>query len=391
MVKQNKKFRKHLRSHKNRYLIIIAVLFFLLIFSGGIIAGYFYFGQDKQKATVTEIETEKNIYIEFLFEVYDKIQENYWNKISDEELTNIFKLGSEKLTQKPQVLEPANKEGLDKLVTGILENMNEEQKKEFSAQLANLVLVNLKPFGRSGLYTPKEEEELKNKVENVNPETGEVELTIYTKLVHPKILHLYIKRMSPTTLNDLKIETEKFDNIEGLDTLIIDLRGNIGGSLDILLYLLGPFIGKGQYAFELFQQEEYKPFKTEFGWLPSLVRYKKVVVLIDENSQSSAEVMAVTLKKYNVGVLVGTKTKGWGTIEKVYEVENQIDPDKKYSVFLVNHLTLRADNQSIEENGIEPVININDPKWKEQLLAYFNYNELIKAVEEVWNISPADL
>jgi len=100
--------------------------------------------------------------------------------------------------------------------------------------------------------------------------------------------------------------------------------------------------------------------------------------------QSSSEVMASTLKKYNVGILVGTKTKGWGTIEKVFPLENQIDDKVKYSMFLVHSLTLREDNQPIEGRGVDPHIDINSDNWDDQLLDYFNYPALVKAVKEVW-------
>ena len=113
------------------------------------------------------------------------------------------------------------------------------------------------------------------------------------------------------------------------------------------------------------------------------------MILIDDEVQSSGELMAATLKKYNVGITVGTKTKGWGTIEKVFEIENQIDPNEKYSAFIVHSLALRDDGQPIENNGVSPLININDKDWKEQLFTYFNYNELIEAVEEIWNTPPS--
>jgi len=383
MWKNFKKIKKHISNHKKRYLIILCILIILILTIGGILVGY-SLSSKNQKPQIQE-QSQKNIYVEFISEIYDKIQENYWNKIPDEELANLFKLGAEKLTQAPQNLSSADKNGVSQMIINIMDKLEETKRKEFAPQLAHLVLVNLKPFGRSALYVKKDEENLKIKVENVNPETGKIEPTVSGELVRTDILHLYISKMSPTTVEDLKNETEKFDNIEGLNTLILDLRGNIGGSLDVIQYLLGPFIGPNRYAFELFQQADYDPFKTKLGWMPSLVRYKKVVILADNNTQSSAEVMLAALKEYNVGVFVGTKTKGWGTIEMVYELKNQINPDEKYSVFLVNHLTLRDDNQPIEGAGVEPTIDINDPKWKDKLNEYFNDNELIKAVEETWN------
>jgi C-terminal processing protease CtpA/Prc len=147
---------------------------------------------------------------------------------------------------------------------------------------------------------------------------------------------------------------------------------------------LGPFIGQDSYAYQFYHQGDKVDFKTKTGWLNSMVRYKKVVVLIDENSQSTAEVTAAALKKYNVGAIVGTTTKGWGTVERVIPLDNQIAKDEKYSIFLVHHVTLRDDGMPIEGRGVDPQISIKDPNWKKELMERFNDAELVKAVEEIY-------
>ena len=94
--------------------------------------------------------------------------------------------------------------------------------------------------------------------------------------------------------------------------------------------------------------------------------------------------MATTLKKYHVGVLVGTTTKGWGTIEQLFSLDHQIDSTQKYSMVLVQSVTLREDGQPIESRGVQPNVNITDRDWQKQLLAYFNYPPLVAAVKKVW-------
>jgi len=446
MKKIRKKLKKLIICRKRLGLILL----FVLIFGLGITAGYLYFRQSRSENPIPiESKGEENIYMGFLSEVYDKIKENYWEEITDEQLDTLFKLGAEKLLGNHQKIKIKTREELNEDLTKILKKLEENKKKEFIVKLANIVLINLKPLGRSALYTLQDEKNLANRVQNVNPKTdlyetlgvdkntseegledayktkvveleldkseeskkelektkyayevlsdltqkqrydqAGVEPTIFTELVRPNILHLYIKKMSPATLDEFKKATEKVDNINGLDSLILDLRANVGGSIDILPYLLGPFIGQNQYAYDFFHQGEYTPFKTTTGWLPSLVRYKKVVILIDNQTQSSAEVMAACFKKYNVGVLVGTATKGWGTIETVINLEHQITEDEKYSMFLVHSITLRENNQPIEGNGVEPLISMNNPNWEKQLFAYFHYDELTDAVKEVWNKNP---
>jgi hypothetical protein len=420
----------------------------LIAFLLGGLASYFYF----QKAQ-PELGPKDNVYLAFLSEIYDKIKENYWEDLTDLQLCNLFKSATETLLARPQPeLWPQNKEGLLKMLAETIDDLPQQKRKEFSVKLANLVLINLKPLERNQLYTQKDEKALKNRVQNINPEVDlyqtlevskeaspkeieeayqkklaklksqpdlpeikqkikeveyahrvlsspekkekydrfGIEPTVFSKVIDPNIFHIYIKKFSPTTLEEFERAAESVDNLKDLDTLILDLRDNVGGSIDLLPYILGPFIGQNQYAYELYHQQNYQPFKTKTGWLPSLVKYKKVVILVNEKTQSTAELMAATLKKYNVGVLVGLPTRGWGTVEKVFQIEQQIDPAETYSVFLVHSLTLREDGQPIEGRGVEPVININDPDWEKQLLSYFHYPELIQAIKEIWEKDPQD-
>lgn len=421
--------------NKKTALIIFFILFSLLIAG---IAGIFYFKGKKPKIN-------KDKHVAFLFEVYDTIQKNYWDKISDEQLVNLYVLGTEKLTEKKQEIQTKDQKSLEKfLLDKVKEISDEEKKKEFTATLADIVLANLQPFGRSRLYSQKEEVDLKNRVENINPEVNQYQVldvkkdasvkelkkafedkssqlkkdtsaegqqklaqvnkayeilsdeknraiynqsgaepTMEDKLLSPQIFYLHIKQFSPTTIEELLSITQKVDSGETLDTLILDLRDNVGGTIDGLPYFLGPFIGNDQYAYQFFHQEVREDFKTKIGWLPTLVRYKKVVVLINENTQSSAEVMATVLKKYNVGVLVGTTTKGWGTVEKVFTLNNQFDSKTKYSAFLVHSLTLRDDNQPIEGKGVEPNINIKNEEWENELTKRFNSSFLTQKVKEI--------
>jgi len=368
---------------RKKILIIFGLV--LIIFLLGFGGGYLYFNKRSSQTNQPENINEKSVYIKFLGEAYDKIQTNYWEKISSQELSNIFYLGTKKLIGNIQSPAPKNKKELEKFLSAALKNKPPEEKEKICLNLINIVLKNLKPTGRNLLYQIKDEKNLKNRVENRNLKTGKIEPTVSSKIISPSVSYLQIKRFSPTTLDELQKAAMKVDVKGGktLNSLILDLRGNIGGSMDILPYLLGPFIGNDQYAYEFYHQGERAPFKTKTGWLNGLVRYKKVVVLIDNNTQSTAELMASVLKKYNVGVLVGKRTRGWGTVERVFPLENQISPQTHYSLFLVHSLTLGDDNQPIEERGVEPVININNSNWPEELFAYFSSPGLIKNVKEV--------
>ncbi len=398
------------------------------------------FNPNKEIQTNTE---DKNKYISFLMEVKAVITDNYWKKLSEQQLTELFVLATEKVTGSQLGANINTFEEFETEFNQVIEQyQTEQEKQEAAAKIADVVLANLQPAGRSRLYSEQKKQELADRVNNketqqdhyqelevsekadqseidqsyqekkqelkqeetpeAKQELQQVEKAYQTlkdedsrqrydekgvnptmawELLTPEIFYLHIKKFSPTTVQELSELAGKVDEGSKLDTLILDLRDNVGGAIDGLPYFLGPFIGNNQYAYQFIQQGETKDFKTKTGWLPSLVRYKKVVILINENTQSSAEVMASVLKKYNVGVLVGSTTKGWGTIERVFPLENQLSTDQEYSVFLVHHLTLRSDGKPIQGNGVEPMIAISSKNWQDQLKHYFDNQQLIDQVQ----------
>lgn len=393
---------------------------------------------------ISSVTQKKDSYTEFVGEVYDIISQNYWEEIKDAELSNLFLTASRQLAPS-KVLQSENKQGVQRLVAEITKDMTSQQKKEFTVKLSDLTLASLRPNNRSRLYAQVNKEALKNLVQNVDPKTDlyknlnvskqapqeevkkayeekveeikkeeakapteaakklaeanrayealktpekrelydkyKIEPTVSNKFIKPGILYIPIRRISPQTFQEFINEVQGIKSEEHSDALILDFRGNIGGSIDLLPSFLGPFIGKNQYAFEFYKRGKPIPVKTTTDWLPSLVSYKNVVVLVDQNTQSSAEIIASVLKKYNVGVLVGRKTKGWGTIERVFDLKAEINPKEKYSLFLVHTITLREDGQPIEGRGIDPVINIDQKDWEKELFKYFNRTDLIEAVK----------
>ena len=167
-----------------------------------------------------------------------------------------------------------------------------------------------------------------------------------------------------------------------LDSLIIDLRGNIGGALDFTLYFMALFLGPQQYAFDLFHRGDLEVQRTPpIAKMSELDRYREIAVLIDGMTQSTAELTASVLRHEHLAYIVGTKSRGWGTVEHTYPISTSIDPGENYALLLVNNLTLRDDNQPIEQNGILPDIDISDANWQQELSRYFTSASLIAALK----------
>lgn len=432
-----------------RKLPLKTILLVLVIFLLGVGFGVNYVAKLQSQ---TQSKFQKNTPKAFISEIYDKIKDNYWDKISDAELLELFRLSIDQQaavlgTQNVNQLFVSKFENKDKLLEAVLKvtkNLPEEQKSKFIAAVATSVLSSLNPQGRSGLYTQALEQQLKNTVSNINPQkdlykdlglpkgaseaavaqafekkseqlkedkspqakeklkeityakntltqketklrydTNQVEPTIFSRIPTPGVLYLQFKKFSPTSLEEFQKAFDLYKNDSSLNGLVLDLRGNAGGAIDATAYFLGFFLGKGQYAFDFYHKGDYLPFKTPTDKLPSLSKYKQVVVLVDQNTQSSAEMMAASIKKYHIGVVVGVPTKGWGTVERVFPLDNQISTKEKYSIFLVHSITLRDDNLPIEGRGVEPDINLNNSNWEDQVFSYFRNPILAEAIKTI--------
>jgi len=123
---------------------------------------------------------------------------------------------------------------------------------------------------------------------------------------------------------------EIIDSIENPEdkVLVIDLRDNTGGltssSTDILDYLL-PACTTSYIVYRDGYMYSYYSDATQ-------TKFKKILVLVNEYSASSSEILALGLKKYlNNVVIIGHPTVGKGVGQLAYE-----DKAKKYMIYLVS-------------------------------------------------------
>lgn len=99
----------------------------------------------------------------------------------------------------------------------------------------------------------------------------------------------------------------------GMKGMILDLRGNPGGSLDAVVDMCEMILPQGLIVYtenKSGHREEYKCDGNHELQVP-------LVVLVDGNSASAAEIMAGAIKDYRLGTLVGTTTFGKGIVQQL--------------------------------------------------------------------------
>ena len=99
----------------------------------------------------------------------------------------------------------------------------------------------------------------------------------------------------------------------GAKGIILDLRGNPGGNLSAVVDMCRMILPEGMIVYTEDKdgdRDEYKCDGSRELELP-------LVVLVDMNSASAAEIMAGAIKDYGIGTLVGTTTFGKGIVQQI--------------------------------------------------------------------------
>lgn len=181
-----------------------------------------------------------------------------------------------------------------------------------------------------------------------------------------KIGYLQISKFNETAYEQFN---QKLNKIEatGINSLIIDLRGNTGGFLSAATKISELFLKKGEVIYSLNEQSGTKVTYDE----TEESRNYKVFVLVNESSASASEILAAALQDSYGALLVGTTTYGKGKVQKT----NKMNDGTMYKYTSAKWLTPKG--ECIDGVGLKPDIEIS------------NGNELLKdlvlekAIEEI--------
>ena len=133
---------------------------------------------------------------------------------------------------------------------------------------------------------------------------------------------------------------------EKLIGLIIDVRGNSGGDETQAVALSGLFLEKKSVVVYFIkrdvgrQEEKTKSEPIGFTY--------PIVILVDKKSASSSEIFAGTMRHYQKAVIVGTQTKGQGSLK------NTIGLSDGSALFLITSRTYLPNDETFDQVGLTP-------------------------------------
>lgn len=163
---------------------------------------------------------------------------------------------------------------------------------------------------------------------------------------------LLVWKMSEFALTDGEVDG-LMSKARGHKALILDLRGNGGGSEETLLRMLGNVFDHDVKVGDVRRRKETKPLvaKTRGG---DNVFKGNLVVLVDSESGSAAELFARVVQLEKRGTVVGDRTAGAVMRAKFYPHQSGIDVVALFGASITDADMLMTDGKSLEHVGVVP-------------------------------------
>ena len=187
-----------------------------------------------------------------------------------------------------------------------------------------------------------------------NSETKEYEVVrkkikdnnVESELLDGNIGYIKVLQFENEIYSQFKNEFDKYkDSCNGL---IIDLRDNPGGLVTETIKMLDLFLPESEVLKLVYNDGTTKVYKCK----DSMEYNKPLVILVNENSASAAEIFSSAIKDSKKGILIGTKTYGKGIVQDV----SKLSVRGAVSITVAKYYT--ASGIEIHKNGIEPDINV---------------------------------
>lgn len=140
----------------------------------------------------------------------------------------------------------------------------------------------------------------------------ELPLVEYEYVAEDRIGYVQLNSFGDNTYPKM-VEAIEYLEAQGMDSLILDVRGNSGGKVDSVIDVASYFVGEGPVLWVKDGSGQENVFISEgrTWW------HKPMVLLIDKGSASASEILAGVLQDYQLATVVGDSSFGKGVMQSL--------------------------------------------------------------------------
>ena len=162
---------------------------------------------------------------------------------------------------------------------------------------------------------------------------------------------LFVWKMPAFDLEDRSVD-DMMEKANKRKALILDLRGNPGGAEKTLLRMIGHFTDHDLKIGDMKRRKETKMMIAKTRG--DRVFTGKLMVLVDSNSGSSAEIFARTIQLEKRGIVIGDRSAG--AVMRAIHYEHQLGADTVvfYGASVTDADLIMSDGKSLERVGVTP-------------------------------------
>lgn len=184
------------------------------------------------------------------------------------------------------------------------------------------------------------------------------------------IMYVRISQFGEDTFDKFNQAIDEMQS-KNINKIIVDVRNNPGGYLNSSVDISSLFIPDGVVVWEEDRNSQKQELKTS-----RIQRLKgaELIVLVNDGSASASEIFAGAIQDTKIGILVGEKTFGKGSVQNL----EQLPDGSQVKVTIAKWLT--PDQRAIDEEGINPDIEIEMDTEK---IGTDEDIQLQKAIEEL--------
>lgn len=169
------------------------------------------------------------------------------------------------------------------------------------------------------------------------------------KVLDNNIGYIEIIQFQSDTVTLVEKAAQEFEQ-QGVNGVVLDLRGNPGGLLDSAVDVSSAWLPEGKKV--LVQKRDGKVQQTYYSSGSAYFDGVPTVVLIDEGSASASEIVAGALKDNKVATLVGQKSYGKGSVQDILPLSG----GGELKVTIARWF--RPNGENIDKKGIKPDVDI---------------------------------
>jgi carboxyl-terminal processing protease len=132
-------------------------------------------------------------------------------------------------------------------------------------------------------------------------------------MVDDSIGYIKLSRFADNTYEELVTAMNKLLG-EGMNKLILDLRGNFGGFLQAAIRISDEFLPDEKLI--VYTEGNSRPNNYAYATKKGIFENNKVVILIDESSASASEIVAGAIQDNDRGIIAGRRSFGKGLVQE---------------------------------------------------------------------------